>query len=186
MSQLCEVRLYGELGRRFGRVHMLAVSSVAEAVRALRANFPAIERFLLDHPHGFHILAGRDDRANADRLTDPVSTAETIKIIPATAGSKGGLLQTILGAVLVVVGVVTGQLWLVQIGAGLVLGGIAQMLTPTPKYETGSDEEQRQSYIFSGPVNTSAQGTAVPVGYGRMIVGSIVASMGLTVQELPT
>jgi len=72
------------------------------------------------------------------------------------------------------------------IGASLIISGVSQLLTPTPKYDTGSDEEQKQSYVFSGPVNTSAQGQAVPLGYGRMIIGSAVISMGLTVQELPT
>lgn len=185
-QQLREVRLYGALGREFGRIHMLAVDTVAEAVRALAANFPTIERFFRDHPHGFHILAGREDRADPDRLGDPMGQGEVIKIIPATAGSKrGGLLQTIIGVTLIVVGFVTGQLWVAQIGLSLALGGVAQMLTPTPKYQSGSDEERKQSYIFTGAVNTSAQGNAVPIGYGRMVVGSQVISMGLTVQELP-
>lgn len=186
MSQLREIRLYGALGREFGRVHMLAVDSVAEAVRALRANFPAIEAFFRDHPHGFHVLAGREDRADIDRLSDPVGRDEVIKIIPATAGSKRGIIQTIIGAALIVVGIYTGQLWIVQFGIALTAGGVAQMLAPTPKYAAGSDEEQKQSYIFSGAVNTTAQGNCVPIGYGRMVVGSQVISMGITVQELPT
>lgn len=187
MSQLREIRLYGPLAARFGRVHRLAVDSIAEALRALAANFPGFEQALRDHPHGFHLLAGREDRAAAERLDHPVGMAEQIRIVPATAASKGGLLQTILGAVLLVAAfVIPGAQFLASVGLGLILGGVAQMLTPTPKYETGSDEERKQSYAFSGPVNTSTQGTAVPVGYGRMIVGSAVLSMGISVEELPT
>jgi predicted phage tail protein len=34
-------------------------------------------------------------------------------------------------------------------------------------------------------VNTTAQGHPVPVGYGRMIVGSAVISAGIDVDEIP-
>lgn len=182
------VKLYGELGRRFGREHWLDVGSAAEAVRALCANFRAFAQALRDHPHGFHVLTGREDVGAPDLLPRPAGRDDVIKLVPATAGSKkGGLLQTIIGAALVVIGVVTGQWWLAKIGAALALGGVAQMLTPTPKYATGSDEgEQKQSYVFSGPVNTSIQGAPVPIGYGRMTIGSSVISMGMSVQELPT
>jgi predicted phage tail protein len=39
--------LLGELGKRFGRRHKMAVASAAEAVRALCANFPTFERELV-------------------------------------------------------------------------------------------------------------------------------------------
>lgn len=178
------IKLYGELGRRFGRVHHLAVESVAEAVRALCVTLKGFEQALRDHPHGFHVLVGREDRADESRLAYPVGTGETIKLIPATAGSKSGLFQTILGAVLIVVGIFTGFTPLIQLGAAMVLGGVAQMLMPAPKQTPGSDDTTKQSYVFSGAVNTSAQGTAVPIGYGRMIVGSQTVSMGMTVKEL--
>jgi predicted phage tail protein len=181
------VKLYGELGRRFGREFRLDVVTPAEAVRALCAVLRGFEQALRGHPHGFHVLAGRRDVAERERLLEPAGEGEPIKIVPATAGSKkGGILQTIIGVALVVVGFVTGQAWLVQIGAALALGGVAQMLTPTPKTPGSDSTDTAQSYYFSGPVNTSVQGGAVPVGYGRMIVGSSVISMGLSVQELPT
>ena len=41
------------------------------------------------------------------------------------------------------------------------------------------------SYTFSGPVNTTAQGQPVPVGYGRLIVGGAVISAGITTEEIP-
>ena len=44
---LREVRLYGALGREFGRVLHLAVATPAEAVRALRAVLPGFERAFL-------------------------------------------------------------------------------------------------------------------------------------------
>ena len=73
----------------------------------------------------------------------------------------------------------------VGIGASLVLGGVAQLLAPTPKIATGPDTQNdpRKSYSFSGIQNTSRQGVPVPIVYGETIVGSVVISAGIdTVQ----
>ena len=44
---MATIFLLGELGKRFGRRHQMAVASAAEAVRALCANFPQFERELV-------------------------------------------------------------------------------------------------------------------------------------------
>jgi predicted phage tail protein len=73
------------------------------------------------------------------------------------------------------------------IGASLVLGGIAQLLSPTPKMQKlGSDTEidPKKSYSFSGVQNTSRQGVPVPIVYGEMIVGSVVISAGVSTEKV--
>jgi predicted phage tail protein len=65
------------------------------------------------------------------------------------------------------------------------LGGVAQLLTPTPKVPQGADKQDdpRKSYSFSGIQNTSRQGVPVPIVYGETLVGSVVISAGIdTVQ----
>lgn len=201
---LTEVRLYGHLGRRFGRVHRFDIASPAEAVRALAANFPGFEQAVVDHEPGFHMLAGRDDVADPERLHLPASSRETIKIVPVVAGSKSGFLSIILGVAMIAAAFFTGGVSLayfagaggasflgtlaVGFGASLILGGVAQLLSPQPKYSAGSDDEdsKQQSYMFNGPINTTSQGVPVPIGYGRLIVGSAVVSMGITTKEMPT
>ena len=72
------------------------------------------------------------------------------------------------------------------IGASLVLGGVAQMITPKPK-PPGSIGGQSpldnpsalQSYNFSGIQNTSTQGTPINVVYGKTFVGSVTLSAGI-------
>lgn len=39
------------------------------------------------------------------------------------------------------------------------------------------------SYNFSGAVNTTIQGSAVPVMYGRMFVGSAVIAAGIVAED---
>ena len=72
----------------------------------------------------------------------------------------------------------------VSLGVSLVLGGIAQMLTPLPKLPASGARDEIQSDYFNGPVNTTAQGGAVPVLYGELFVGSAVISAGISVEQI--
>jgi len=74
-----------------------------------------------------------------------------------------------------------------SIGASLVLGGIAQALSPTPQIsslERGKEAARLESFSFSGIVNTSQQGLPVPIAYGRVFTGSGVISSALDVDQL--
>ena len=73
----------------------------------------------------------------------------------------------------------------VGIGASLVLGGVAQLLSPVPTIPqgAGSDNDPRKTFNFSGIQQTSRQGVPVPCVYGLTLVGSVVISAGVdTVQ----
>ncbi|RSF08797.1 tail assembly protein [Achromobacter aegrifaciens] len=185
-ERLREIRLYGWLGAQFGRVHRLAVSSTAEAIRALCVLLPGFETALADSEvRGVRYACFLGQRnISEDELHLPPADA-AIRIAPIPAGAKrGGLFQTILGAVMVVVGVVTYQPWLVQMGAAMALGGVVQMLSPQQRgLSTRDSPENGASYNFNGAVNTSAQGNPVPVLYGRMIVGSAVVSAGIYAED---
>jgi predicted phage tail protein len=67
-----------------------------------------------------------------------------------------------------------------MVGASLVLGGVAQLLTPVPKIPQGPDtaNDPRKTYNFSGIQQTSRQGVPVPCVYGLTLVGSVVISAG--------
>lgn len=72
------------------------------------------------------------------------------------------------------------------VGAALVLGGVAQMISPTPDPGMELKEANRiQNFTFSGITNTAQQGLAVPIAYGRVVVGSAVISSGLDVDHSP-
>jgi predicted phage tail protein len=70
-----------------------------------------------------------------------------------------------------------------------VLGGVAQLLTPTPTQQAAGPDtpnDPRKSYSFSGIQNVSRQGVPVPIVYGETIVGSVVLSAGINTEEVPT
>lgn len=189
---LREVVLHGELARRYGKVHKLAVRSAREAVRLLSVNFPAFERELATaHERGVaYQVWVNGSNVGEDELR--FQSQGRIYISPCVMGSKrAGTLQTILGAVLIIVGVVGlffpefgGDVWgppLIKIGAALMIGGIAQMLAPQPKQDDNGNE--LKSSWFDGPVNVTAQGNPVPVLYGEMVCGSAVISGGITIDD---
>jgi predicted phage tail protein len=179
------ILLYGFLGRQFGRVHHYDVASPAEAVRALCATLKGFRKAVVDGG-AYRVLVGGKQALSKDEVPYPVSDRESIRIVPVIAGAGKGLGQTILGAVLVAVGVFTGTPFLVNAGISLVIGGVAQMLF-APKTPDGPRDkpENLASYAFDGAVNTAAQGNPVPLFYGGpLIVGSQVASAGLSVESI--
>jgi len=191
------VMLYGFLGQRFGKVHRYDVRSPAEAVRALSVTLPGFRKALLDGG-AYRVLVAGKEALPLERVGDPVSERESIRIVPVVAGARGGLGQILLGAALIFAApwVAAGGTGLFAnaiaagkiasgIGLNLVLGGVSQMLFAPPKPQgTAERPENKPSYAFDGAVNTAAQGNPVPVLYGRMIVGSQVISSGLAVEQI--
>jgi predicted phage tail protein len=184
------IRIYGRLAKFLKRRKFEAeVSSAAEAVRFLLANFPQLEQHMVDQH--YRVSVGSYDLA-VDELHDPAGLQE-IKIVPVVAGA-GAVGRIIAGVALLAVGFLVpgigalGVQLLVGVGASLVLGGVAQLLTPVPRtVPPGSTsdtvKDPRKSYSFSGIQNTSRQGLPVPIVYGETLVGSVVISAGIdTVQ----
>jgi predicted phage tail protein len=62
-------------------------------------------------------------------------------------------------------------------------GGIAQLLTPTPKISK-DEGDPRKSFSFSGIQNVSRAGVPVPVVYGETLVGSVVISAGIDIVQV--
>lgn len=187
-DELRTVRLYGKLGARFGRVHRLAVNSVAEAIRALCVLLPGFEREMMTSgDRGVSYACFLATNNVIDEALQAPAGQDEIRIAPVIRGAKrGGLFQTVLGVALIAAsfidfGFSASIVLAMQVaGAGLALGGVFQMLAPTQQSLSTADRpENGASYNFNGPVNTTAQGNPVPLGYGKKIVGSAVVSAGI-------
>lgn len=188
------IKLYGVLAKRFGKEFRLDVENTREAMRALCVQVPGFEHFMLHaHEQGLEFAVFQDKQNISETELDMSTSAKVIKVIPKVkgAGGDGGILNTILGAVMVVVGAVAmyfGQPWgasLVGAGIGMMVGGIAQMLMP--KIDNTQDQNQdgnKANKGFGGAVTTVAQGNPVPVLYGRREVGGFIASAGQYPEDL--
>lgn len=188
------IKLYGILAKKFGKQFKLDVANTREAMRALCVQIPGFEQFMLHaHEQGLTFAVFQDKHNISEYEIDMSTDAVVIKIVPKVIGAGGdnGVLQTILGAVLVVVGVVAmyfGQPWganLVGAGIGMMIGGVAQMLMP--KIDNTLDDNQdgnRANKGFGGAVTTVAQGNPVPVLRGRREIGGFIVSAGQYPEDL--
>ena len=174
------IKLYGVLGKKFGKEFHLAVESTREAVKALSVQVPGFEQFMLTaHEQGLAFAVFQDDENISEDQIDFETGAKVIKIVPKVIGAGGnGVLQTILGAVMVVVGVITQQYWAVGMGIGMMVGGIAQMMVPKMDEGDQNQDGNRANKGFGGAVTTIAQGNPVPILYGQREVGGFIVNAG--------
>ena len=202
---LKQIKLYGELADEYGKDWALDVNSPSEAVRALCANNHSFKKFITssqDRGVGYKVMVGKSYIENNQVDLYNPSGKQEIKIIPVVLGAKSKFLKQIfLGALLIwaaplAVNAITGMGTalgpvgsglagtttsgiaslvggaMTQIGTNLVIGGIGGLLAGTP-------EEEVDSYLFDGAVNTTRQGVPVPICYGQLMVGGAVISSGV-------
>jgi predicted phage tail protein len=194
---LRKIKLYGKLAKFIGhRVLEADVATAAEAVRFLLANWPELEAHMSDQH--YRVSIGTYD-IDLEELHHPAGAAP-ISFVPVVAGA-GAVGRIIAGIAIIAFAIVTAGAGLIAglglgfgastaisiglVGLSLVVGGVAQLLTPTAKVPQGADKQDdpRKSYSFSGIQNTSRQGVPVPIVYGETLVGSVVISAGIdTVQ----
>jgi len=202
------VKVYGALREQLGQSRFEFVADTpAQALKALLVNFPGLEKWLLDSEKrgvAYRVTVGKQ-RIHSDDMSGlllPWSEQEVFSITPVLMGSGRGVGAVIAGVALVALAVVTagatiGLLGLAAplaispiigtIGAGLILTGVSQMISPTPKppgLREQNDAVRLESNAFSGIVNATRQGVAVPIAYGRVFTGSVVLSAGLDVDQV--
>lgn len=193
---MTRIELGGVLGKTFGKVHHRIVSNAHEATRALSATVEGFEQFMISSQRRgltYAVFCGKKN-IGIDDLGFPV-TGEVLRIVPVVMGSKkAGLLQTILGAVLVVAGIAAyayGGALVAKVGASMIgagiaasVGGVIQMLSPQPTgLASKQSADNRASYAFGGVTNTAAQGYPVPLLYGRRRIGGAIISAGIYVED---
>lgn len=198
---MTRILLSGSLAKTFGRQHFrqLETGTAAEAFNALKHTLRGFEDFVRDSARRGLRYAIFRNRENVGESGFSLSGTTEIRIVPVIAGSKnGGLFQTVLGVVLIVVGVVVTAISgggaspvgaaLISAGIGIAIGGVVQMLSPVPKtpnQQEQSGTENKPSYLFNGAFNSTQQGLPVPVVYGKMLVGSSIVAIGTWAEAIP-
>lgn len=206
---LRKIKLYGQLAKFVGHKVLEAdVSTAAEAVRFLVCNWPELQKHMAEQHYKVEVGTWN----LSDKELHYPAGLDDVSIIPVVGGAGSGGTQILLGAALIglsftplgiagfaggsglgltatsAVGasglyLTAGSAILGAVGATLVLGGVAQLLTPTPPTPS-SDDDPQNSFFFSGVQQTSRAGVAVPVVYGEVMVGSVVISSAIDVNEV--
>ena len=204
-NTLKTIVLHGHLAERYGREHQIAVASPREAIRALTVGLEDFSEVVREGH--YQLILGDEDNGlsiGIDNIDFGISASRPLHIVPVPEGAKSkGLGKVLAGVAMVGLAFATGGTSLMatalpgflggmsvgsmvgMMGFGMALGGLAQMLAPTPKLGDYSDrEEEKVSYLFTGVVNTSEEGGPVAVALGGpLMVGSHVASSGLDVDD---
>ena len=195
---LRKVKLYGELAEFVGHKEFeIKAETLSKAVSFLINNFDGIEKFM--SPRYYQVKIGN------------YTISDLIKLIsvPVIAGAGRGTGKILLGAALIGLAIINPAVgfglgpgglgggfatasgafsitaFAGNIGIGLVLMGVSEMLTPLPKQKDfSSEQDPRLSYNFSGTQNTSRAGTPVPICYGEIITGSVVISGAVDTQQV--
>lgn len=208
------ILISGSLGEQFGSEFRLAVASPGEALRALIYQIKGFESALKRGAYRItRIYNDHETEFDEKEVNLSFGRAIGMRIEPVImgAGSGKGIGKVVLGIALVgaalffapaVVGaagptlgmgttaftaagfsVTYGQIALV--GGLMALSGVTALLTPTPKVSTGKAVDENPSFLFDGTQNVATQGICVPVAFGECWGGSVVASFGITTEELP-
>lgn len=190
-----KVILQGTLGDKFGSYWEIDANTYQEIFACIEANYPSFRKELIDiaEAGGDLDIQSGEKFLEVEEMFYPVDS-ETIIITPLPAGAKSGGAKIAAAIAIVVLAFVispvvgtfaaaaAGQVGLTYfaltaaflLAANLALTGIAQLLAPDPSVDTND-----QDYLFSGPENTVAAGSVVPVLFGEMIVGGVVISSGI-------
>jgi len=133
---------------------------------------------------------------------------ETLDIIPIIKGAGGGgnnrtkgIIALVLAVILIATGVFAPEGFaiglstvasaslstaLVLSGVALAVTGVTLLMMSPPKFDDFRkiDGGGKPSYLFDGPTNILGEGGPVPIGYGRMKIGSQTVEISVNNVEL--
>lgn len=181
---LTTITLYGRLGKRFGRKWEFDCRTVRDAISAIEMARPGFRHAVMRmRGYVFRVKIGKRYCSPAGELLDLPLNGREIRITPITEGAANskGIWQIVAGVVLIAASFIPGigpiiAPYAIPAGIGLILGGVANLLAPSPSAPEDQGANRKASYIFQGPINVQRQGGPVPILYGELIIGSVVIS----------
>ena len=185
---MISVFLEGELGDLFTSKLDLAVESVAEVLRALKANFSNFLSYLQDAENRgvrYRIVVGHENITNdkIDKLSCPISKkVRNIRIVPVLAGSGDNWWMWLGAAAMFALAIwVPGgiTIWgtpLFKSSTTILLGSILLLAGISSLFKPAKPEEEPTSKSIGGLPNNTQEGGRMPVVYGRIQTGMYVIS----------
>lgn len=172
-----EWRLYRSRGKRF---------SGGQPLELLESRLQ-----LSDYGH-LHLMPAAKGRGKGGGAAKIIIGVLLVAAAVVTAGAalavEGATLGSVMGASVgtyVTSGVVASGMFSVSsvamFGLAMIFGGISMLLAPHPKQQRSPD--QSPSYLITGPTNTATQGVPVPLVFGQVRVGTIMAGSSLVTEE---
>lgn len=187
------VYLSGSLAKKFFRSkeYQLDTGCVWEAFKALKYTIEGFEEEIKRLSRLGMTFAIFRNKKNAGESDFDMGGLREVRIVPVISGSKrGGILQTVVGVVLIAAGYLlapfTGgaSMALVPVGIAMVAGGVIQMLSPQARgLKTSAAADNQPSYAFGSAKNTTASGNPVPICIGERRWGGAIISASIYAED---
>jgi predicted phage tail protein len=200
--RLIKVKLLGELGRKFGRSYEFMAFSPKEIISALSNQLKGFKEYLAGaHENGifFKLVSREPEGMSYDECMMPCEHLVIAPIVTGAGGSGMSIGKILLGVVLIGLAFIPGVgtslagtalagkftavgSTLFGLGGALLFGGIAELLTPTPK----QPKETEQSFLFDRAAELTTQGLPIPLLYGEFLATSpLVISSSISTEGVP-
>lgn len=197
---MTKIKLCGELGKKFGQNHNLALNRLTEFGQAMESNYPGFKNFfvnsILENKNYSMFVDGvlmEDqaaiapyiDKAPKEIVIVPFITGAYVVIpaIAAWAGSAAAGAAVAAGASLATASLVATAVSSIvsMVLMAVVTAVVSALFAPKPKgqLQTVTANAGLNSYYFAGRANSAQQGQPVPVVYGELKVGSYVIQAGI-------
>ena len=178
---MTDVFIHGILAKEYQAHFKFNLKSSTDVLKAIDCNREGfMARIFQLQKEGFYydVIIDKKRIKNAEDFK-VLSKASRIDLVPVIIGSGPiGAVISAIGGILFP-GAAAGLA--ANVFAAVALAGISYLLTPKPDLGLPAQQEisaeaaaQKESYVFSGNVNLTRQGTPLPLGYGRLKVGSSV------------
>jgi len=179
---MTKVHVYGLLGKEFGEEFDFSISAPKDVVAAIDANQEGfVKRIAELAKDGAHYTLIADDQiiGSVDDFVGKRKIKEVF-FIPTIfgAGAIGAIVVGVvaLGASYYATGVLAAVL--VAVAFAAISYGVTSLLAKPPSSNipgaTGTTNATSKSFLFGNRENITAQGNPVPLGYGRLRIGSAV------------
>lgn len=193
MQNCTVIKLSGSMAQRFGRTHYRVLDTSKEVFRALSATIDGFEAWLRQaRALGLDFVIFRNRRNIGEDEFGMCSAGNELRIIPVIRGSKrAGVFQIVAAAAIAAfvwwnpIGWTAATQGALYAAAGsMAVGGVVQMLSPqVAGLRSREDPDNKPSYAFGGPVNTTAAGNPVPLLYGQREIGGAIISAGIYTED---
>jgi len=174
---MTSIKLHGILAREYGSSFNFSLPNPKNVLEAIDCNKKGfIKRIIELQKQGFcYDIIINKKRVVEEEQISGIKNPKTIDLVPAIAGSGPAFFLPLVG----------GSALLANIASALFFAVISYALTPKPEVEALEIEADasKSSLIFTNTVNVASQGSPVPIGYGRLKVGSQVIQA--TIKSFP-
>ncbi len=190
---MTKVFLHGKLGKEFGNEFNLSINKPQDVIKAIDANNEGFQKRIFDLSQEgaqYSLIADNQIIGSVEDFSAKRKIKE-IHMVPVIYGSGVGALAIGIGVLAAVGGYVTEYVVLSTILYAVALAaisyGVQSLLAKPPAQNNqgsyGTAAATSQSYLFTNGENVTQQGNPVPLGYGRLKIGSAVIQQ--TIKNYP-